>query len=281
LRESVSGVSVQPDARGFFPLSKNPLAGGGRNRRFFLGFGHAITVCLKTIVFSQEVSNALAGPVVSNPTQRVQVLALPTSLREYEDLYTLTPTDLEFVAAHRTDANRLGAATQLCFLRHPGRAWTPDEVMPAAMLRFIALQIDADPADLDSYAERDQTRREHAVEVMREYGFTAFGVKEYRTLLQFAINTQIAHYRCFLFGENAINAQLGQCPAAGPRVVSSTHWTHRGDTLGGPAFSLRTYRPNDSTMPSMSALRTRTSSCIRAGSGRSSNAWNRAILAIA
>ncbi|MGA2216278.1 MAG: DUF4158 domain-containing protein [Bryobacteraceae bacterium] len=43
-------------------------------------------------------------------------------------LYTLTPADLEFVAAHRTDANRLGVATQLCFLRHPGRAWTPAEI---------------------------------------------------------------------------------------------------------------------------------------------------------
>src|SRR5664279_3012003 len=77
-----------------------------------------------------------------SPAQRVQVLALPTSLREYEELYTLTPADLEFVAAHRTDANRLGVATQLCFLRHPGRAWTPAEIMPAAMLRFIALQVE-------------------------------------------------------------------------------------------------------------------------------------------
>ena len=62
-------------------------------------------------------------------------------LDQYEELYTLTPADLEFVAAHRTDANRLGVATQLCFLRHPGRAWTPAEIMPAAMLRFIALQV--------------------------------------------------------------------------------------------------------------------------------------------
>src|SRR5262249_12894912 len=86
------------------------------------------------------------------------------------------------VATHRTDANRLGVATQLCFLRHPGRAWTPAEIMPAAMLRFIAVQVGANPADLASYAERDQTRREHAVEVMREYGLTVFGTKEYRTL---------------------------------------------------------------------------------------------------
>ena len=55
-----------------------------------------------------------------SPTQRAQVMALPTSLREYEELYTLTPADREFVAAHRTDANRLGVAVQLCFLRYPG-----------------------------------------------------------------------------------------------------------------------------------------------------------------
>ena len=83
---------------------------------------------------------------------------------------------------HRTNANRLGVAVQLCFLRHPGRAWAPEETMPAAMLRFIAQQVGAEPVDLLGYAERDQTRREHAVAMMREYGFTTFGVRDYRTL---------------------------------------------------------------------------------------------------
>ena len=94
-----------------------------------------------------------------SPTQRTQVMALPTSLREYEELYALTPADREFVAAHRTNANRLGVAVQLCFLRYPGRAWTPEEIMPAAMLRFIARQVETEPQDLAGYAERDQTRR--------------------------------------------------------------------------------------------------------------------------
>ncbi len=114
--------------------------------------------------------------------QRAQVMALPTSLGEYEDLYTLTPADQEFVGVHRTSANRLGVAVQLCFLRHPGRAWTPEETLPAAMLQFIAQQVGAEPLDLLDYAERDQTRREHAVEIMREYGFATFGVRDYRTL---------------------------------------------------------------------------------------------------
>jgi Domain of unknown function (DUF4158) len=117
-----------------------------------------------------------------SPTQRGQVMALPSSLREYEELYTLTPADREFVASHRTNTNRLGISVQLCFLRHPGRAWTPDEMVPAAMLRFIALQVGAEPADLLGYAARDETRREHVAEVMREYGFAAFGLREYRAL---------------------------------------------------------------------------------------------------
>src|SRR4051794_31793497 len=117
-----------------------------------------------------------------SPTQRAQIMALPTSLREYEALYTLSPADLDFVAAHRTHTNRLGVAVQLCCLQYPGRAWTPEEIVPAAMLRFIALQVGAEPAHLLGYAERDQTRREHLAELMREYGFTVFGVKEYRSL---------------------------------------------------------------------------------------------------
>jgi len=50
------------------------------------------------------------------------------------------------------------------------------------MLRFIAQQVGAEPLDLAGDAERDQTRRKHAVEVMREYDFAAFSVKHYRAL---------------------------------------------------------------------------------------------------
>ena len=45
-----------------------------------------------------------------SPAQRAQVMALPTGLREYEELYTLTPADQEFVAAHRISANRLDSS---------------------------------------------------------------------------------------------------------------------------------------------------------------------------
>lgn len=124
-------ASVKPDAGLLTPLSKNPLAGGSRNRRFCLEFCHAITVCLKTIVCSQ--GDAMPWRDLLSATQRAQVMALPTSLREYEELYTLTPADQEFVAAHRTGANRLGVAVQLCFLRYPGRASFDVSSMPRSI----------------------------------------------------------------------------------------------------------------------------------------------------
>jgi TnpA family transposase len=114
--------------------------------------------------------------------QRAQLLALPTGHREIEELYTLTPADRDFIAQHRTASNRLGVAVQLCFLRHPGRAWTPEEVVPEPMLRFIADQIAAPPSALGGYAERDQTRRSHIVELLNEYGWRSVGVRDYREL---------------------------------------------------------------------------------------------------
>ncbi len=100
--------------------------------------------------------------------QRAQLLSLPTGRREIEEVYTLTPADRDFIARHRTASNRLGVAVQLCFLRHPGRAWTPEEAVPEPMLRFIAEQIGAPPSALSGYAERDQTRRSHFAELLTE-----------------------------------------------------------------------------------------------------------------
>jgi hypothetical protein len=44
------------------------------------------------------------------------------------------------------------------------------------MLRWIAEQVSADPSSLQGYAERDQTRREHFIELLNEYGWRSFGL---------------------------------------------------------------------------------------------------------
>jgi TnpA family transposase len=120
--------------------------------------------------------------------QRVQLLALPTGLRELEERYSFTPGDLEFIGAHRTDSNRLGIAVQPCFLRYPGWAWTPEESILGSMLRWIAAQVSADPGAFESYAKRDPTRREHFLELLQEYSWRSFGLREYRETSAWLMN---------------------------------------------------------------------------------------------
>lgn len=56
-------------------------------------------------------------------------------------LDTLGPDDLSEVARRRRKPNRIGYAVQLCYLRHPGRALSPDDAVSAAMLALLDDQI--------------------------------------------------------------------------------------------------------------------------------------------
>ena len=76
----------------------------------------------------------------------------------------------------------MGFAIQLGFLRYPGRAWTPDESMPAPMLRFIADQVGVSTGRLAGYAARDETRREHLAELLATFGWRTFGLREHREM---------------------------------------------------------------------------------------------------
>jgi hypothetical protein len=70
----------------------------------------------------------------------------------------------------------------------PGWAWTPEERIPATMLRWIAAQVSADPGDIESYAKRDPTRREHILELLQEYSWRSFGLHEYREMSAWLMN---------------------------------------------------------------------------------------------
>jgi len=121
------------------------------------------------------------------PAQREQLLALPAEPHEVAQLYTLAPADLDLVRRHRTDANRLGFAVQLCLLRHPGRAWTPEELLPPPMLRFIARQVVVGPEKLASYARRDETRREHLAELLAAFGWQSITRQLYKDVASWLV----------------------------------------------------------------------------------------------
>ena len=106
--------------------------------------------------------------------QRDELLAFPDDESELIRLCTLSADDLAFVRAHRGEHNRLGVAVQLCYLRFPGRTLSAGEAPHAPVLGIVAAQLDLPPGLWDHYAIRDETRREHVLEVLARLGLESF-----------------------------------------------------------------------------------------------------------
>src|SRR3546814_6473910 len=103
----------------------------------------------------------------------------------------LTSDDLEIVGRRRGDATRLGFAMLLLTMRWPGRALEAGEVPPAPVLGYVARQLGVAPDAFADYARRNQTRREHLVEIRGSHGSRIFDRDVFREVVAFLI--PIAH----------------------------------------------------------------------------------------
>lgn len=95
--------------------------------------------------------------------------------REVARYYTLSDRDLQIIRHHRRDHNRLGFSVQLCHLRFPGWPLKAGEVPAAKLVAYVARQLNVSPELFHDYARgRDTTRREHLLELQRDFGFQPF-----------------------------------------------------------------------------------------------------------
>ena len=108
------------------------------------------------------------------------LLALPDTEAETIRCYTFSDADLAIITQHRGPANRLGFAVQLCYMRYPGIVLAADDVPSASLLRLVAAQLKVSPEHWAAYGKREQTRREHLVELQSVFGFQPFGKRHYR-----------------------------------------------------------------------------------------------------
>ena len=106
--------------------------------------------------------------------QRAALFDLPTDEADLLRHYTLSDDDIEHIRVRRRGHNRLGFALQLCAFRYPGRLLVAGEVIPLSVLRFIAAQLGMRAEDLDGYAVREETRREHLADIRFIYGYRMF-----------------------------------------------------------------------------------------------------------
>ena len=130
---------------------------------------------------------------ILSTSDRASLLALPDTKDEFIRHYTLSEPDLSLIRQRRGDANRLGFAIQLCLLRYPGHGLLVDAVLPPAFVQWVARQLRIDSVCWPEYAGREETRREHLLELRAYLGITPFGLPHFRqavhALVELALQT--------------------------------------------------------------------------------------------
>lgn len=130
---------------------------------------------------------------ILSATERESLLALPDAKDDLIRYYTFSETDQSVIRQHGGPANRLGFAVQLCYLRFPGVILGPDELPFPPLLRIVASQLKVPVESWSDYGQREQTRREHLVELQTVFGFQPFTMSHYRqavhTLTELAMQT--------------------------------------------------------------------------------------------
>ena len=125
-------------------------------------------------------------------SQRLILQAPASDERGMVRHYTLSSEDLALINRRRGDPNRLGFALMLCYLHFPGRILQQGEQPPAALCAFVAEQLGLDAAQFGDYAERDQTRREHVLEIETALGLRPLTRALYREFAAWLLPTAFA-----------------------------------------------------------------------------------------
>jgi len=119
------------------------------------------------------------------------LLALPESDDELIRHYTFSETDRALIRLRRGDANRLGFAVQLCFLRYPGHALAANRDVPDVLIHWVATELWLDSTVWKDYGERAETRREHLLTLRAYLELTAFTRAEFRRLVRTLTDTAL------------------------------------------------------------------------------------------
>lgn len=130
---------------------------------------------------------------ILSAAERESLLALPDTKDELIRHYTFSESDLSIIRQRRGSANRLGFAVQLSYLRFPGIILGVDQSPFPPLLKLIADQLKVGVESWGEYGQREQTRREHLIELQTVFGFQTFTMSHYRqavrTLTELAMQT--------------------------------------------------------------------------------------------
>ena len=113
--------------------------------------------------------------------ERQSLLAMPDNQDEMIRQYTFNETDLSIIRQRRGQANRLGFAVHLCYMRYPGIVLGIEDKPFEPLLQMIATQLKVPVEAWMEYGRRLETRREHLIESQTILGFRSFTMEIYRS----------------------------------------------------------------------------------------------------
>lgn len=113
--------------------------------------------------------------------------------RDVSDYFTLSETDHGRVKQQRGPHNQLGFALQLCALRYLG--FVPDELTtaPAAVVTYVAEQIQGASDSLAVYGQGAHTRTDHLQEVMEYAEFRKVTPTDWHRLHTWLMERALEH----------------------------------------------------------------------------------------
>lgn len=142
---------------------------------------------------------------VLSASQRASFDKLPEEPKELVQHYTLSDDDMVFVRKRRRARNRIGFAIQLCLMRYPGRTLRPGEEIHTPLVEFIAEQTADSVNDFAEYANREETRREHALILSHHLGLQTFSMSHYRGILKWLIPIAIENSKSVILVGAVLN----------------------------------------------------------------------------
>ena len=123
-------------------------------------------------------------PSILSQQLRAALFDPPIDHDEAQRRYALAPEDIGLARQHRRQHNRLGFAVQLALVHDLGRPLRVDEELPGAIIDAVAEQLRVEPSAFDLYARRDETRREHASEIVRHLDLRTIRQADYRVAIK-------------------------------------------------------------------------------------------------
>ncbi len=121
---------------------------------------------------------------ILSAADQASLLALPVEQEDLIRFYSFNNPDLSLIQQRRGDANRLGFAVQLCLLRYPGLSLGKDTTVAEPVVHWVAQQLQINAVAWENYGKREETRREHLLELRSYFGLSPFGLSDFRFLVK-------------------------------------------------------------------------------------------------